>query len=253
VSWVAVLVAGALAAVPLGPCADAAGCSVRLPKDAAPELVDAVARLGLKAGETAAPVEPLKRAGGDQAFVLEALAQPEQRTVRVRISSLHRPAAVWGESTATVPATGDKFKARALTSAWRQAVEGAFESLTGQIAESLGQGVRRVKLAVRVNGLEKAPRAQAELVLSCLKGRLDLLGATTTPTERGGYLEETVEYAPAKDEPRQPLQYHVTWVRKAILDGPRAPCTQLGTALSKFSVQVTPDELNNGVLVAFDR
>jgi hypothetical protein len=224
---------------------------VRLPAGAPAELVAALEQLELPTGDPG-PAEKLARPGGDRAFVLEALATEAE--VRVRISSLHRPPAAYGEGTQAIAATGPRFKARARTTAWRIATQAAFADLVGRINEALGQGARRIKLSIRVNGLEPAVREQAgEKTLACLKSRLDLLGASTAPALRAGYLEEELEYVPAKDEPREPLQHHVAWVKSALLGGPKAPCTIVGTVLSKYTVLVSADALNQGVIVAFER
>lgn len=247
---ISAVLAAALAAGPLGPCADVAQCKARLQPGAPGELLAALEQLALPVGDPGS-VEPLRRIGGDKGFAIEAL--DAEREVRVRVSSLHRPAEAWGEATQKVAATGEKFKGRARVAAWRVATERAFEDLSARIAESLGQGVRKLKLAFRVNALEPAARAESEKALACLKSRLDLLGASTTPVIRGGYLEEDLEYAPAKGEPREPLEHHVAWVKAALLGGPKAPCTVVGTVLARYTVLVSADPLNKGVVVAFER
>lgn len=240
-----------LAAAPLGPCADVAGCKIRVPAGVPPEVAAALEQLELPVGDPG-QVEPLKKPGGDKAFVLEVL--DGEKEVRVRVSSLHRPGSAYGEATQPVAATSAKFRTRARTVAFRAATEKAFEDLVGRINESLGQGVRRLKLAIRLNGLERSAREQVtDKTLACLKSRLDLFGPTTSPTERAGYLEEELEYVPAKDEPREPLNHHVAWVKSALLGGPKAPCTLIGTPLAKHTVLVMADELNRGVVVAFER
>lgn len=244
------VLAAVLAAGPLGPCAEVAQCKARLQAGAPKELVAALEQLELPVGDPGT-AEPLTRAGGDKAFAIEAL--DGEKEVRVRVSSLHRPREAWGEATQRVAATGEKFKGRARTVAWRVATQRAFEDLVGRINEALGQGVRKLKLAFRVNALEPAARAESEKALACLKSRLDLLGATTAPVLRGGFLEEELEYAPAKDEPREPLEHHVAWVKSALLGGPKAPCTLVGTVLARYTVLVSADPLNKGVIVAFQR
>lgn len=241
----------AVSAAPLGPCADPASCTVRLAADAPAELLGALESLGLGRSDPGA-VEPLSRRGGDRAFSLEAAASGG--SVRVRVASLHRPPWVWGEGTRQVVTTGARFKQRAAQAAWRVAAQAAFADLEVRIAEALGQGVRKVRLSLRVNGLEPAARQQAqEKTLPCLKGRLDLVGAATTAELRGGFLEEELEYAPAPDEPREPLEHHVAWVKAALLGGPRAACSLLGTPLGRHTVLVSSDAVNRGVVIAFER
>lgn len=240
------------AAAPLGPCADAPACTVRVATaDAPPELAAALAGLGLKVGEPG-PVAALTASGGDRAF--EVAVQVLGDAVAVTARSLHRPKEVYGEGRARVVRTRSDLAARARQVALRNASLQALEDLGARIPEALGRGVRRLRFTLRVNGLEsRAREVVAREVLPCLKGRLELLGAATSPSEAGGYLEEEVEYAPAALEPRDPLEWHVAWVRAALLGGPKAACPLAGGPLAAFTVRVSADALNRAVLVDFLR
>lgn len=248
IAWVA---AAVFAASPLPPCGDLAQCVVRLPADAPAELRAALEGMGLQLGEPG-EVAALKSPGRDRAFAIEASL--EGRQARVRVRSLHRGPEVYGEATQTVAATGPAFAGRARTVAFRVAALGAFADLEGRINEALGQGVRRLRFSIRVNGLDQGARQQVtERTLACLKSRLDLVGPVTQAAESSGYLEEEVEYAPGKGEPRDPLEHHVAWVKDALLSGPRAACTVQGTPLGRYAVRVSGDALNRAVVIAFDR
>ena len=236
-----------LAAAALGPCADVSQCTVVSP----PKLVEAATALGLtvKSGSTA-QVAPITSASGDRAFALEL----DDEACVVRARSLHRPVPVYGLARYEVPRVGKKFIARATAATLKRALAAAMADLQARILESRGQGVRTLALSVQLSGLDRDARAHVQnTMLRCLEQQLELVGAVTTPREVGGFLEDRVEYAPDASEPREPLQWQVDRFRAALLGGPKAACTVLGTALQGQRVIVAVDEPAHGVIVTFKR
>lgn len=229
-------------AAPLGACADRAGCRFK----AEGPMADAVVALGLAVGELKA--EPLKKPGGDVAFTAAFSVAGDQATVKV--VSLHRPAAVWGEGAAQVQDVAKpEWKQRALRAALKVALPRALEDLQLRIA-----GVRKVTLSAQLNGLDAKARDHVERSLfPCLKQLFDLTGPVTAPAPNAGFLDEALEYVPEKNEPRQSLEWQVGRVRDAMLGGVRAKCGVGGTPLQGWATSVAADPLNRAVVVSFRR
>lgn len=232
------LLALVLAAAPLGPCGDRAVCRFTVPD----ELKEAAVGLGLVVGELKA--EPLKKPLGDVAFALTATGPT------VKALSLHRPAAIYGEAAAKVMAVKKpEWKQRALVSAQKVAIVKAMEDLAARIS-----GVRKVTLSAQLSGLDEKGRDHVEKsLMPCLKGMFDLVGALSASTVNGGYVDETLEYLPEKDEPRVSLDWQVARVKAAIIGGPRAKCGVAGTSLQGMSTLVSADTVNQAVVVRFKR
>ena len=241
---IGVVLASVLSTAPLGACADRAACRFTVVEDA--PLKEALGALELTVGELKAPL--LKRAGGDLAFAVSS--QLHGGDVVGKVTSLQRPATIWGEGTARLVAVPrPEWKPRALGSALRTAVPRALEDLKVRI-----DGVRKLMLSVKIAGLDAKAREHAEKsLLPCLKSLYSLVGAVSTPELKGAYLDEALEYLPEKDEPREPLAWQVARVRDAMLGGVRAKCTVWGGPLQGWSTLVTGDDLNGAVVVSFKR
>lgn len=161
---------------------------------------------------------------------------------------------VFGQGEAKLQKVKPQFADRALVAALKQAIPKALEDLEARALEAKGQGVRRLRFALQLNGLESKARAHVkESLLPCLKQRLELVGPVTQAEELSGFWEEQVEYAPFPGEPRESLGWHAEQVRESIVGGPKASCTTFGTPLQGYSTNVTVDALNQGVLVTFRR
>ncbi len=241
---IGVVLWAALSAAPLGACADRAACRFKVTEQ--PELTDALAGLGLTVGELKA--EPLKRPGGDTAFSLTLTRQAEQ--VVVKAVSLQREASLYGEGAAKVrPVPKPEWKQRALVSAVKVAVVKALEDLAGRIS-----GVRKVTISAQLSALDLKTKEHVEKsLMPCLKSLFNLVGPVTSPTLEAGYLDETLEYLPEKEEPRLSLEWQVARVRSAMLSGPRAVCSVAGSPLQGWSSFVAADALNGAVVVSFKR
>lgn len=229
----------------LGPCAELALCSARVratPAELLPAAKAALAMASLSEGEPAKP-QPIaaKTLRGDTAFAIEVEQQGADFIVRAL--SLHRPASIFGLARATPPALPKR--QRAIEIALRGAITRAMEDLSAQLAEAAGQGKRTLKLSVRVNGLDLTARRHAsEVFFPCLRGQFDALGAVTEPREVAGYLEDVIEYAPAKDEPREPLQWQADRLRALTL-GMKAQCPPP----AKYAAAFSADPVNRGVII----
>jgi hypothetical protein len=243
-----------LSALPLGPCADAAACTMRV---RAPDELLAVGRAAVSAAglkEADAKVEPLKPKvlKGDVAFGLELERDGEQ--IIVRALSLHRPPSTYGLARVTpqrVPKPAQQ--ARALQLAVTDGLRRAMADLAEQLLEAAGQGQRKLKLSVQVTGLGvQARRDVAEMLMPCLKRQLDALGAITEPVEVQGYLEDEVLYAPAPDEPRESLSWQTERMRDAVM-GPKPACPVAGTSIERGKLRFTADTLNHAVVVTMAR
>ena len=233
----------------LGPCADVAACTAKLraPPEQLAGLRAGLARVGLPEGEPAAPAKlEAKVLRGDTAFAFEVELKPEGTVVRAL--SLHRPPSVYGMATLRYHGYITKAqRLRATEMSYGDAIAEAMEDLTAQLAEAAGVGKRMVKLSVRVNGLESEARKHVvETYLPCIKGQFDQLGAVTEPREVAGYLEDVVEYAPAKDEPREFLQWQANRLRE-LTHAAKAKCPPPAKYIAKF----TPDTVNKGVVIEF--
>lgn len=241
---IGLLLASVVSAGPIGACADRAACRFRTGADA--DLKEALAGLELTAGELEAA--PLKKAGGDLAFSLSAVRRGEE--VVVKALSLQRPATIWGEAAVHVmQVPKPQWEKRAVISALKTAVLRALEDLRTRI-----DGVRTLRLSVRTSGLDGKARDHAErALLPCVKSLFELVGPVTSPELNGGYLDEAIEYLPAKEEPHQALQWQVARVREAILGGLRSKCTVWGSPLQGWSTFVAADEVNGAVVVSFKR
>ncbi|MBL8958150.1 MAG: hypothetical protein JNK82_45680 [Myxococcaceae bacterium] len=238
----AVLLAG------LGPCAELANCTAKLRTPAAllPQARAALAGARLPEGEpkTAPSAIDPKVLRGDKAFAIEI--EPDGEAFVVRALSLHRAPSVFGRVKVTPQALPNpKHQAKAVEIALRGGIARAMEDLSAQLAEAVGQGRRVLKLSVRVSGLS-APARQfvAETFLPCLKSQFDLLGPVTEPREVAGYLEDEVEYAPLKDEPRDSLDWQAKRLRDTSV-GQKAQCPLPAKVLATFN----PDTVNRGVIV----
>lgn len=237
-------------AAALGPCADVALCTAKLrtSEPLLPRARAALALVPLKEGEGAPAAIKPKTLAGDVAFSFEVELQGAQ--VLVRAISLHRPPQVYGLAKVTVQAVKKPAQQeKALTLAIRQGMERAMENLREQLAEAAGLGSRKLRLSVLVNGLDTASRRHvAEVLQPCLKRQFDALGPLTEPHEVAGYLVEDLEYAPAKDEPRDSLQWQADRLRGLTLAA-KAQCEPLPKVRTTFIV----DAANHGVVVNFAR
>jgi hypothetical protein len=233
----------------LGPCAETSACTAKLraPVDELPALRAGLARAGLPEGEpkAVAKLEP-KVLRGDTAFALEVETKTDGTVVRAL--SLHRPPSVYGVAKLRpVGYITKEQRLKAAETSYAHAIAEAMEDLTAQLAEAAGVGKRTVKLSVRVNALESlARRHVVETYLPCIKGQFDQLGAVTEPREVAGYLEDVVEYAPAKDEPRDSLQWQANRLRE-LTHAPKAKCPPPPKYIAKF----TPDTVNRGIVIEF--
>jgi hypothetical protein len=244
------MIATLLVLASLGPCADLAACTAHL--RASPELLP-VARAALKRtplveGEPRAAPSKLdpKVLRGDTAFSIEVEQEGEHYVVRAL--SLHRPPSIFGRVQVSPQALPNpRQRARAIELALRSGIERAMEDLAAQLAEAAGQGRRTVKLSLKVNGLDGPTRQYlTESFLPCLKGTFDALGPVTEPHEIAGYLEDEIEYAPARDEPRDSLQWQVDRLKGLTLSL-KAQCP----APAKVSPRFVADPINHGVLIEF--
>lgn len=242
----------ALLLAALGPCASPEACTAKL--RGPPELVaaarGALARLTLVESEPKSPPQKLepKVLRGDVSFSIE-LEPAAGGEIIVRALSLHRPVSVYGLTRVKPQALPKpKDRARALELAMKRGIEQAMEDLAAQLAEAAGQGKRTLKLSVRVNALGSDARKHvAEQFIPCLKGQFDQLGAVTEPREIAGYLEDVVEYAPVKDEPRDALQWQANRLRE-LSNGAKAKCLPPPKYLAKFR----PDSVNRGIIVELE-
>jgi hypothetical protein len=232
----------------LGPCAELPNCTAKLraPAELQQAGKAALALVRFTEGEPkAAPqkIEP-KVLRGDVAFTIEV--EPKGDELVVRALSQHRPPSVYGLARVKPQKLGSpKFKARAVEIALRGGIEEAMTDLAAQLAEGAGQGRRTLKLSLRVNGLDGPTRQYlVETYVPCLKGQFDLLGAVTEPREVAGYLEDELEYAPANDEPREPLEWQVSRLREATV-GRSAQCRLPPKRVPVFKA----DTVNRGVLI----
>ena len=238
----------ALLLAALGPCAELTACTarVRAPAELLQPAKAALAQVRLSEAEPKAPPQPIeaKTLRGDVAFAIEV--EPEGEQLIVRALSLHRPPSVYGlVKVKPQPLTNPKWRARAVQLALRGGIERAMVDLASQLAEGAGQGRRTLKLSVKVNGLDTETRRWVtETYLPCLKSGFDLLGAVSEPREVAGYLEDELEYAPEKDEPRDPLEWHATRLRAATL-GQKAACPPPAKRVPVFK----PDTVNRGVII----
>ncbi len=243
----------ALLLAALGPCASPEGCTAKL--RGPPELVAAarvaLGRVKLVEGEPKAPPQKLdtKVLRGDVAFSIELEPAGDGGELIVRALSLHRPPSVYGLTRVKPQALPKpKDRARALEIALKRGIEQAMEDLSAQLAEAAGQGKRTLKLSVRVNGLGSDARKHVtEQFIPCIKGQFDQLGAVTEPHEVAGYLEDVVEYAPVKDEPRDALQWQANRLRE-LSNGAKAKCLPPARYLAKFR----PDTVNRGIIVELE-
>jgi hypothetical protein len=125
--------------------------------------------------------------------------------------------------------------------------------LSSRLLEAAGQGERKLKLSVQLNGLDSTLRREvAESLFPCLKRQLDAQGEVTEPVERAGYLEEDVLYAPAPDEPRDSLEWQTAKMREAVV-GPKGACSVAGGALAGGRLRFEADVLNHAVVVSIAR
>lgn len=235
---------------PVGACADVSACSVELsgPADCEP-MRAAVRKLGLSV-RTVTGLPRLKQAGGDSAFTVEL----DVALGRLRVRSQQRAPEIYGESVATPLPVKAARHATASKAAYAAALTQAMRDLDDQIALRAGVGHRQLVLSVQLSGLSRSARDYvAGPMFSCLKGQLDLLGEVTAPHEVGGYLEDRLQYAPTVDEPRQPFAWHAARLKAALLGGPKASCTILGSPLEGHEVRVQADEVAGGVTIALRR
>ncbi len=231
-------------------CQGRAGCELTL--TAEPEL-SAAARaaaqqLGLDFKLAEREPQPKAEKKPTDARLAYRVSQRDGEVV-VTLRSLDRPVDVYGEARARptrVPRP--EWEARALKVAVRTAMERAAVDFRARAREA-DLGRRSLTLSMRVSGLGASARADALKALQCLERQLDLAGPVSEPSEHAGYLEDTVEYVPKRDEPRDNLPYMAQQVRGWLLSGPRAPCSIAGVA----ETQVEVDELNRAVLISLSR
>jgi hypothetical protein len=231
----------------LGPCADVAACTFKLrgPDELLAPAREAMRSLKLTEAEPkSAPAKLSPGATGDVAFSIELELAGE--SVVARALSLHRAPSVFGRAEVTPRVRrGGPYRDRALQVAVRASVQSAFADLSAQLLEAAGRGSRTLKLAVRVNGLDGPSRAAVtETFLPCLTRQFDQLGAVTVPREVAGYLEDAVEYVPAKDEPRESLRWQADRLR-ALTVGAKAACPPPAKWAAAFAV----DTVNRGVVI----
>lgn len=232
----------------LGPCAELKECTakVRAPTELLAGARQALKLAGLPEGEPRAAPQQLdpRVLRGDVAFSIEV--EPDGDELVVRALSLHRPPSVYGLVRVKPQALPNpKQRARAVEVALRGGISRAMDDLAAQLAEAAGQGRRVLKLSVRVSGLGSGPRQYVgETFIPCLKGQFDLLGPVTEPHEVAGYLEDELEYAPEKEEPRDSLEWQANRLRAAAV-GAKAQCPPPAKHVARFSA----DTVNRGVLI----
>ena len=109
-------------------------------------------------------------------------------------------------------------------------------------------------MTYRITGLDPKAREHVEsALLPCLKSLFNLVGPLTSPAAAGGYLDESREYRPEKEEPRQSLDWQVGRIQAAMLGGLRSKCSVGGSPLQNWSTFVSADRLNRAVVVSFKR
>jgi hypothetical protein len=212
------LLAILLAAAPLGPCADRSKCGFRGTDSFAKS---AISDFDLKTGD-------------DYAIEVERL----DHEFLVRARDLKKPVSMYG--LARVPVQDlpkpDQHR-RAIQIALREGIARAMADLSEVLA-----GQRKLHLSLKVTGLSPSARQFAsETFFPCLKQHFDALGAVTEPHEVAGFLEDEIQYAPAKDEPRDPLE----WQAQRLKNVCPAPPGLHATA--------SADSVNRGVVLSFTR
>ncbi len=242
----------ALALGGLDLCGGRTGCELTV--TAEPELLAparaALDELGLKAQVAEREPQPKAEKKPADAKLAYRVSRREGEVV-VTLRSLDRPIGVYGEGRSKpTPVPRKEWEARALKVAVKSAMERAAIDFRARAREQ-DLGRRSIGFSLRVAGLNDGARGEAKHALQCLKGQLDLAGPVTEASEHAGYLDESVEYVPKADEPRDNLPYFSQRVRDWLLSGPRAPCSLAGSSLARLTVRVDTDELNHAVVVSF--
>lgn len=233
-------------------CGSRAGCELTLTAD--PELLasaqDAAAELKLAAKVEPAEPKPAAAKKPTDAKLAYRVSRRDGEVV-VTLRSLDRPIEQYGEARAKVQKVPKKeWEPRALKSAIRTAMEQAAIDFRLRARES-DLGRRSVGFSLRLDGLTGGALGDARHALECFKAQLELAGPVTEAVEHDGLLEETVEYTPKAEEPRDNLAFYAGRVREWMLGGVRAPCTIVGTALASVKTRVQVDQLNRMVAVSF--
>jgi hypothetical protein len=173
--------------------------------------------------------------------------------VVVTLRSLDRPIELYGEAKAKLTRVPKKeWEPRAYKSAIRTAMEKAALDFRLRAHEA-DVGRRSITFSVLLNGLNERALADARHTLDCFKSQLNLAGPVTEAAEHDGYLEETVEYLPKADEPRDNLAYFSQRAKEWLTGGPKAACTVMGGSLEGLHTRVDVDELSRQVVVGFSR
>lgn len=231
-------------------CGSRSGCELTL--TAEPKLLesarDAAAELKLEAKVTPEEPRPAAAKKPTDAKLAYRVSERDGQVV-VTLRSLDRPIDHYGEAKVKVVKVPKKeWEPRAYKSAIRTAMEKAAVDFRLRAREA-DLGRRSVTFSVRLNGLSTGAQGEAQKALECFKSQLDLAGPVTEPVEHDGYLDETVEYLPKADEPRDNLTWFAQRTRDWLSVGPKAPCT----APAGMHARVDIDALNRAVVVGFSR
>ncbi|MFT3842861.1 MAG: hypothetical protein QM723_38085 [Myxococcaceae bacterium] len=234
-------------------CGSRTGCELTLtaePKLLAPAR-DAAAELKLSPKEAAEEPRPTAAKKPADARLAFRVSERDGLLV-VTLRSLDRPIDQYGEARVKVVKVKKEWEARAYKSAIRTAMEKAAVDFRLRAREA-DLGRRSVTFSVRINGLSSGAQGEAHHTLDCFKSQLELAGPVTEAVEHDGYLDETVEYLPRADEPRDNLPYFAQRAKGWLTGGPKAPCTVQLSALDGFRTRVDVDEVNRAVVVGFSK
>jgi hypothetical protein len=230
-------------------CGSRTGCELTL--TAEPKLLTSAqeAASELKLPVKVAPEEPRPTASKKPTDAKLAYRVTERDGLVVAtLRSLDRPIDHYGEARVKVAKVPKKeWEPRAYKSAIRTALEKAAVDFRLRAREA-DLGRRSVTFSMRLNGLSTGAQAGARHALECFKTQLELAGPATEPAEHDGYLEETIEYVPKADEPRDNLPYFAQRARDWLL-GAKAPCA----GQEPLHARIDTDTLNRAVVVGFSR
>ncbi len=235
-------------------CGSRSGCELTL--TAEPKLLsaaqEAAGELKLAAKVTAEEPRPAAAKKPTDARLAYRVSERDGLVV-VTLRSLDRPIELYGEARVKVVKVPKKeWEPRAYKSAIRTAMEKAAVDFRLRAHEA-DVGRRSVTFSIRLNGLPEQALADARRTLECFKAQLELAGPVTEAAEHDGYLDETVEYLPKPEEPRDNLPYFAGRAKEWLTGGPKAPCTVLGGGLEGLRPQIDADQLNRAVVVGFSK
>lgn len=235
-------------------CGSRAGCELTLTAEATLLAPAQEAAAELKLAPQVAAEEPRPTAVKKPTDARLAYRVSERDGLLVvTLRSLDRPIDQYGEARAKVVKVPKReWEPRAYKSAIRTAMEKAAVDFRLRAREA-DLGRRSVTFSVRLNGLSSGAQGEAHHTLDCFKSQLELAGPVTEAVEHDGYLDETVEYLPKADEPRDNLPYFAQRAKGWLTGGPKAPCTTLSGALDGLRTRVDVDELNRAVVVGFSK